>query len=584
MSGNHLLDYYRQAGFEITKSDNSGSNGPCPECGGTDRFVIFHKAGGTRKSAKAPELGSFKCRGCHISGDVIKFMIDFCGFTYPQSLEELGLENPQSTFKPGRRRNRNPPKRQSLPTQKWKIQPEQHADFVEDVGKWREHAEKFVSLCHETLLARQSALDYLAARGVGLEQVKRFRLGYNVGQSSKTKGDYQPAYKQAAAWGMPNLQRPNGSHQKTIALNVGLIIPCYERYDDSGPGGNLLRINIRSFDRGYLISKGSLHFLQAQQVINPGQDVALVVETELDAFALSAILPDVTIIPMGSAGGVPGKAANLELRNKQLILLCLDRDKVGDKQLVRWRKYHHDLPEPVYALGTGVDQAPEKWFSNYPQCQPWYCPHPHKDPGDAIKAGCDMAAWFAEGVAYYSVAASQAVSAAPDMGESRGRGADEAESLLAFAVFWPEHAVKILDSVKVDNNAASVCRLMVDDGVYGDGLLSATEGGLRAKISKILIDGAHCWDWSADPDAYLRRVTKPTPPACPEWEFLIGYLERRQIDIKVIDGEVSLVFTRALGMSAEGELDGVSAALLLDDISGYLGQAKNGVWRAEVFR
>jgi len=581
---NHIIDYYKNRGNKVKKSDGNSWNGSCEKCGGDGRLVIWKES---KNASRCPELGRYKCRECGAGGDCISYLVEICEMTFPAALEELGLENDYQQNQPKnsrRRRRKQPPRRQHRPTQKWKIQPEEHADFVEDVEAWCEHAEKFVGVCHEVLLDRQSALDYLAARGVGLEQVKRFRLGYNIGQSSKKKGDYQPAYKQAAAWGMPNLQRPNGSHQKTIALNVGLIIPCYQHYDDSGPSGDLLRINIRSFDRGYLISKGSLHFLQAQQVINPGHDVALVVETEMDAFALSAILPEVTIIPMGSAGGVPGKAANLELRNKQLILLCLDRDKVGDKELIRWRKDHPDLPEPVYALGTGVDQAPEKWFANYPQCQPWYCPHPHKDPGDAIQAGCDMAAWFAEGVAYYSVAVPQAVSSAPDMGESRGTGGSEAENLLAFAVYWPEHAGRLLGSVKNDNNVLSVCDLMINNGVHAEGLLDATYGDLRPKIVKILNAGAHCWDWSADPDAYLRRVTKPLPPASPEWVFLIDYLERRQIDIKVIDGEVSLVFTRALGQSAGGELDGVSAALLLDDISGYLGQAKNGVWRAEVFR
>lgn len=581
----HCVDYYRQAGFETVKSDNSGFNGPCPECGGTDRFTIFHKASGARKSAKAPELGSFYCRGCNISGEVIKFMIDYCGFTYPQALEELGLEN-DHPWKKNKRygRRTQPPKRKHSPDQTWRPQPEEHADFVEDVEAWREHAEKFVLDCHEALLQRQSALDYLAARGVGIEQVKRFRIGYNAGQSSKKKGAYQPAYRQAAAWGMPNLRRPDGSHQKTIALNVGLIIPCYQSYDDSGPSGNLLRINIRSFDRGYLITKGSLNFLQAQQIINPGHDIALVVESELDAFALSAILPDVTIIPMGSAGGVPGKAVNRELRHKQLILLCLDRDKVTDKYLARWRKNNHGMPVPVYAFGAGVDQAPEKWFANYRQCQPWYCPQPHKDPGDAIKAGCDMAAWFAEGVSYYSVAAPKAVSSAPDQGESKGDGASNTDNLLAFAVFYPEHSRKIIDSIKNDANALSVCRLMVSTGVHTEGLLDATVGELKAKISNILIAGSHCWDWSADPIAFLRSITKPSPPKCPEFAWLIGYLERRKIDIKVVDGLVSLVFTRATRDSGEYDLEKVSAAMMMPEIDEYLSQAKNGVWNAEVFR
>lgn len=581
---NHIIDYYKNRGNQIKKSDGNSWNGSCEKCGGDGRLVIWRQS---KNASRCPELGRYKCRECGIGGDCISYLVEICEMTFPAALEELGLENDYQKNQPNntrRRRRKQPQRRQHRPSQKWKIQPGEHADFVEDVGAWREHAEKFIGVCHDALLDRQSALDYLAARGVGLEQVKRFRLGFNVGKSSKKKGDYQPAYKQAAAWGMPNLQRPNGSHQKTIALNVGLVIPCYQRYDDDGPSGNLLRINIRSFDRGYLISKGSLHFLQAQQIINPGHDIALVVESELDGIALSAILPDVTIIPMGSAGGVPGKAANLELRNKQLIMLCLDRDKISDKDLARWRSDHPGVPDPIYAFGAGVDRAPEKWFANYLQCQPWYCPAPHKDPGDAIKAGCDMAAWFAEGVACYSVAVPQAVSSAPDVGESRGKGASDSENLLAFAVFWPEHAGKLLESVKNNDDALSVCRLMVDSGICTEGLLNATEGELMAKISNILIAGADCWDWSADPDAYLRRVAKTSPPACQEWEWLIGYLERRQIDIKVIDGAVSLVFTRALGSSAEGELERVSAALLLDEVLGYLGLAKDGVWRAEVFR
>ena len=501
MSGNHIIDYYKDSGYHIKKSDSNSWNGECPECSGDGRFVIWKVS---KNRVRCPELGYYKCRDCEVSGDVINYLMRFRDLNYPQALEELGLDNPQSGFKPNRRRNRTPPKRQSPQTQKWSPQSEQPADFVEDVGAWREHGEKFVCLCHEALLQRQSALDWLAVRGVGLEQVKRFKIGFNVGQSSKKKGDYQPAYKQAAAWGMPNLRRPDGSRQKTIALNAGLVVPCYQHYGDRGLSGELLRINIRSFARGWMISKGSLTFLQAHQIINPGHDVAVVVESELDAFALSAVLSGVTIIPMGSAGGVPGKATNRELRHKQLILLCLDRDKIGDKNLAKWRKDNPGMPDPVYAFGAGVDRAPEKWFANYPQCQPWYCPAPHKDPGEAFEAGCDMAQWFAEGLAYYSVVAPPVDKIDPEV-----------------PVVEPE----------------------------------------------------------PEPDR-----AKPVPPQIPEWCWLLDLLERRRIDIKVEGGEVSLSFTEAVGEFVDGEIEELSRVMQLPEIDEYLGQAKDGVWRAELFR
>jgi len=583
----HVLNLYKAAGFQPIKSDGSGTNGPCPFCeGGKDRFIIYHVASGKRKSCQIPECGSYFCRVCGVSGDAITWHLKFLKEPYPQVCEKYGISlNNQPNYRPRRNRRHNQvPSRFSSRRIVWQPRGEGFADFVQQPDQWQEHAEKFVLACHEAVLDRQKSLDYLAARGVTLDLVRLYRIGFNAGQVSKRKGDWQPTYKQAAAWGMPNLRRPrDNSLQKTIALQAGLTIPCYARYGSGGPTGELLRINIRPFFGDYRIVKGSIHFLQTQIIINPGQDVALVVESELDGIALSAILPAVTIICMGSAAGRPGVRTHEELQQKQLILLCLDRDRSTDKDIAGHCKKYPDSPAPVFAFGAGVDRHPEEWFANYPQCQPWYCPAPHKDPGDAILAGIDIAAWFAEGVVYYSVAVPQAVSLSPDMGESRGRGAGAAENLLAFAIFWPEHAGILLDSVKNDADVLSVCRLVVSSGVYAEGLLDATEGDLKDKISRILIAGAHCWDWSADPAAYL-RVAKPSSPDCAEWTWLIDYLVRRQIDIKVIEGSVSLVFTRAIGLSAAGELERVSSALLLEEVSGYLGRAKNGIWKAEVFR
>ncbi len=585
----HLIDYYASAGYKFKKKSAHDWNGPCPKCGGDDRFIIYRVA---RRKCQSPELGSYSCRpgsGCDSSGDIISFLMEFMGKTYPEALEELGLDNPQSTFKP-RKRGRYGERRQnrqvSGPVHNglWHPQPEQHKDFVEHPDDWREHAEKFVLACHEALLARPSALEYLADRGVSVDLIRKFRLGFNAGQVSKTKGEYQPAYRQAQAWGMPNLRRPrDNSLQKTIAMTAGLTIPCYQSYDD-GPSGHLLRINIRPFAGDYRIVKGSLHFLQAQIIINPGQDVALVVESEFDGIALSEILPDVTIICMGSAGGVPGKAANKELRHKQLILLCLDRDKSKDKNIKEFQAKYPGVPAPVWVLGAGVDHAPEAWFKNYKQCQPWYCPTPHKDPGDAIKAGCDMASWFAEGVAYYSVASPRTVAPVQQSTKNEAVEVNE-EDLLAFAVFYPEHASEILRAAKNDQDTDFVCRLYIDSVSKDVGcLLTATEGELLARIQRILIAGVDCWAWSGDPDKYFKQLSRPVTPDCAEWAWLVDYLIRRKIDINVIEGEASLVFVRNIGQSKEGELERVSAAMVTPAIADYLSQAKDGVFKAECFK
>ncbi len=369
----HLFKLHADAGYKSISVGSARRDGACPFCASDRAFQILLMA----KSSKCQWLGFYHCWACDKKGDAITWQMEVNGLTFPQAAESCGVElddRQQPGYKP--RRKRDVPGLPPLPAPSssstaWHPQPDAWPEYVSRPEAWIEHAEKLIAVCHEALLARPSALTWLAQRGVTLELVNQHRLGIHLGERMRGE-DYQPSYRMASAWGMDDLG--DGGKQSKIIIPAGIVIPCFTRH-----GGPPCRVNIRTM-RGepkYRVIKGSKPFTVAQTVINPGHDVAIILETELDGIALSGLLPDITIIPMGSATGRPGSEVNKELRHKSLILLALDRDAAGIK---------------------GVDW----WLEHYRQAQPWCCPAPHKDTGDAIRVGCDQRAWAAEGIALYA--------------------------------------------------------------------------------------------------------------------------------------------------------------------------------------
>ncbi len=53
--------------------------GPCPLCGGRDRFRVW------------PERGRFWCRGCGASGDVVDFIMKLRGLSFKDACVHLGI-------------------------------------------------------------------------------------------------------------------------------------------------------------------------------------------------------------------------------------------------------------------------------------------------------------------------------------------------------------------------------------------------------------------------------------------------------------------------------------------------------------
>ena len=126
----------------------SGTNGgewqgPCPDCGGTDRFHVWPE----QNEGK----GGYWCRGCERTGDNIQFLRDFEGLTFPEACGRLNIsvaERPES---------------RPAPQRKPEFIPESHLPPGE---LWLQKAEKLVTWAQENLAQNSEVLAWLAERGI----------------------------------------------------------------------------------------------------------------------------------------------------------------------------------------------------------------------------------------------------------------------------------------------------------------------------------------------------------------------------------------------------------------------------------
>ena len=128
--------------------------GPCPKCGGDDRFHVH------------AEAGWWFCRQCHEKrGDAIAYVRWLEGLGFKEACERLGavvIEFSQ-------------PKAQVSRLQR---QPALAAADAPSAA-WRETAERFMAYAEGQLWQHPHALDYLRGRGLSDASIKAARLGYN---------------------------------------------------------------------------------------------------------------------------------------------------------------------------------------------------------------------------------------------------------------------------------------------------------------------------------------------------------------------------------------------------------------------
>jgi DNA primase len=319
----------------LKKVNESEYAGPCPMCGGEDRFIVW------------PNEARWWCRrGCG-SGDPIALLMarDSLSFKKACSQLSLTLEN-------------NYPKRSQPVTRPQIPVSEPKAFYGADDPHWQAIAGRFVVSSMYSLWTGigQSARNYLSERGISdTDILKNHYIGLNTS-----------VYK--SKWGY-----------NKIYLPVGVVIPWII-------GGKLYRIQVRrspayiAAQRQALIDSGTpeeqidlrsygqangsrSHGLYNVDQVAPGRRVVMV-ETALDALLLAHLGDTLGFTPVAVGSASEGRTErNIAiLAQADHVYLAFDNDSAGMYAGFWWRE------------ALGEDQAT--------RLQPT-----EKDPGDMFTVG-----------------------------------------------------------------------------------------------------------------------------------------------------------------------------------------------------
>lgn len=351
-----ILDLLTAAGIEtrrVSAADGGEWAGPCPLCGGRDRFRVWPEKSHDGRSIAPP--GRFWCRQCGAQGDAIDYLRRVEGLSFAEACARLGIERPGRAAAPAYR-----PAPVIADPRDWRPR-----EYEPPTEAWSEQAEALLAKAQSRLAGDADAQDWLAMRGITPRAATLYGIGYHVASSG---GD---GYASREAWGLPPEQR-NGK-PKRLWLPRGWVIPARDAE------GRLMQLRIRRrpedcrrFAQGvkYLPVEGSS---QATMILHPEAPAFAVVESGFDAVLLAALTGGrVGAICAWSAAARPDARAHAVLSGCLCVLLALDYDPAGDKEAAWWQaRYRHALRLPRLVA---------------------------KDPGDAAACGADLYAWLRDGM------------------------------------------------------------------------------------------------------------------------------------------------------------------------------------------
>lgn len=312
----NLLDHPILAGTmkPVTASEFAG---PCPFCGGADRFRLWPAEGAT---------GRWMCRGCGRQGDGIQFLRDVEDLSYVEACKRLGTTPKAGGTGQVRRPAAWEPKPSTLPGETWIAR-----------------AGQFVDRCAATLASGGPGMEYARGRGLTARTCSALRIGWNPSD----------LYQDRAAWGLPPEMNPKTGKPRRVWLPSGLVIPTLR-------DGRVVAIKIRRSAwtpedelPKYCAVSGSG---KLPMVLAPGQGKPCVaVESELDAILAAQEARDiVTAIAMRTAKGKPDAEAHVFLVAAPAILVATDADKAGATAWPWWRSTYAKTKRWLVPAGKDV--------------------------------------------------------------------------------------------------------------------------------------------------------------------------------------------------------------------------------------
>lgn len=346
-----VLDLYQSAGFSARRKTSGEFEGPCPGCGGRDRFIVFADQG---KNGE----GRFWCRQCSKGGDAIQFLMDFRGLSYPDACREIGREPKERSASAAKGPGGGRAGGASAPA----VRPWEPRPSEEPSAAWQAKARALAESAARSLQASPRVLTWLAhERGVLPETAERFGLGWIA----------EDLYRDRAAWGLPAVPRTDG-RPKRLWLPAGLVIPWRQGGEggQGGQGSRILRLKIRratvreNEPRYYVLPSEPRNV--APMRIETGARAWAVVESELDGVLLAQEAAGlVNVMVLGSAANRPDAEGFALLAASPFTLVSLDFDDAGNKSAWTWwaERLSHKLPPDrlrVWPVPEGKDPC-EAW-------------------------------------------------------------------------------------------------------------------------------------------------------------------------------------------------------------------------------
>lgn len=358
--------------------------GPCPQCGGDDRFIVWI------------DEDQFSCRGCDFKGDIITWLRQVEGKTCGEAFLSIGRQcytdtceahgkcvatRDGSISRPhsDKQRKLRTPENKDHPRSAWKPSP---ASTPAEI--WQERARALVEETHLALLDcyekpwNNSATpipgtpaEYLADRGLPFGAVVKNSLGW-LGKD---------LFKSRASWGLSaKKERRDGTETSTLWIPLGLVIPFFR--NDGIHRIRIRRPAIKDGEMRYYWLEGSG---DDTWMLNPDAKAQIVVETDLDGLMIDWYAGDIIgVMPLGSCSPRPKERAAAVLDRAVCILNALDF-------------------EPRTNEKTGRNEAPggENWLRFWKPRYPHSKRHPApggKDAGEAFQNGLNIRAWIIAGL------------------------------------------------------------------------------------------------------------------------------------------------------------------------------------------
>lgn len=264
----------------------------------------------------------YHCFGCGVSGDVIAFLMEFDRLSFVEAVEQLaksvGLEVP---YEAGNRP-------QELQTK---------ADIFQLMEK--------IAAYYQTQLAKTAiAQSYLQQRGLSLEIIKKYQIGYAP-----------------QSWHQVEAVGGNHPSHSQLLIDAGMLIPkdngqAYDRFRHRimfpirNRRGNIIGFGGRSLgdeNPKYLNSPETTLFhkghelyglFEAQTAIRDAKQI-IVVEGYMDTVALSQYDIPYVVATLGTAA--TPEHVKLLLKYAEHIIFCFDGDNAGRK--AAWRALENSL-------------------------------------------------------------------------------------------------------------------------------------------------------------------------------------------------------------------------------------------------